>query len=323
MNFFTRQPLFYPTSVVFVDDSTDFLHALQGIFADRHLNRFFTDPAAALDYLSSRAHEAPQERFSGAAYSEFEKKGGNAFGQDALHNEGRFEEIAAIVVDYQMPGMDGIELLSALSGMACAKVLLTGTADEPRAVDAFNDGLIDFYLKKSDAGMSRKLTSAIGQAQRKHCAQRGYISVHDVGAVYRDTRTQAALGEIAAREGVVEYYWRPEQNAVLMFDAAGTPSVFLAWDAAEWQFQCEVVTDEGGPQALREAMEARRRMPVFWPSQAYRPGLAEPRFVAPAAIADWEGAFCGWTRLDAAAVEPGVMTFARWREARAATLASS
>lgn len=323
MSFFTRQPLFYPTSVVFVDDSTDFLHALQGIFADRHLNRFFTDPAAALDYLCARAREAPQERFSGAAYSEFEKKGGNAFGQDALHNEARFEEIAAIVVDYQMPGMDGIELLSALSGLACAKVLLTGTADEPRAVDAFNEGLIDFYLKKSDAGMSRRLASAVEQARRKHFAQRGYISVHDVGAVYCDARTQAVLGEVAAREGVVEYYWRPEQNAVLMFDAAGTPSVFLVWDAAEWQFQCEVVTDEGGPQALREAMEARRRMPVFWPSQAYRPGLAEPRFVEPVPVPGWDGAFYGWARLDAASAAAGVMTFARWSDTKEVTPASS
>ena len=62
-------------------------------------------------------------------------------------------------MDIRMPEVDGIEFLASIRGVACTKILLTGAAGETEAVDAFNAGLIDFYLKKTDAGMTRKLAS--------------------------------------------------------------------------------------------------------------------------------------------------------------------
>jgi hypothetical protein len=96
MSSFVRQPLFHPLSVVFVDDSADFLSGLRGIFRDRILNRFFTDPRAGLAYISSRQREVPGLLLSGSDYSEIEKGGGNALGNDPLEDDSRFEEIAAV-----------------------------------------------------------------------------------------------------------------------------------------------------------------------------------------------------------------------------------
>jgi CheY-like chemotaxis protein len=314
MSSFVRQPVLYPVSAVFLDDSADFLHALRGIVPDGHLNRFFTRPREAFNFISSRAQASLPNRLSGADYSEFEKKGGSALGRDVLIDDARFEEVAAVVVDYEMPEIDGIEFLASIRGIACTKILLTGAAGETEAVDAFNAGLIDFYLKKTDAGMTRKLLSALAEAKARHCAQRGYISVHDVGSTYCDPRTLKALDEIVAREHIAEYYWRPEQDAVLMFDADGNPGLFLAWAEGDWRFQCGVLTDEGGaPQLLRE-MEARRVMPLFWPSQTYRAGLSDIRFESPVPIPDWPGAFYCWSRIDPREVDLDLQTCAQWRQ---------
>ncbi|TKC91110.1 response regulator [Trinickia terrae] len=315
MTFFVRQPVFYPVSVVFLDDNPDFLNALRGLFPDGRTNRFFTKPQAALSFMSARHHEQLR-RMPSLGFSDFEQNGTTAIGQDVLIDDSRFEEVAAIVVDYEMPEMNGIEFLSSINNVACTKILLTGIAGDSEAVDAFNSGLIDFYLKKSDPRMAEKLAAYLADAQTKHCVARGHISLHSVGATYCDPTTVAVLNEIVTRERIAEYYWRPEQNAILMFDFAGNPSIFLAWGNADWLFQCDIVTDEGGPATLRQEMEARRIMPLFWPLQAYRHGMTNMRSASPIPIPGRSDAFYSWTRLDSSGPKPEPLTFARWRENR-------
>jgi CheY-like chemotaxis protein len=320
MSTIVRQPVFYPVSVVFLDDSADFLHALRGLFPNAPTHHFFTSQSEARAFIEARsAPGAGHSPMSGASWSEFEKKGGNALGQDVMADATRFEEVAAIVVDYDMPGQDGLEFLASVKDVNCTRILLTGTADESHAVDAFNAGLIHFYLKKTDPGMTRKLAQALANAQQKFCAGRGHIGVHGVGAVYAERRTVEVLQALVQRERIVEYYWRPEQNAVLTYDAAGNAGVFLAWDAHDWAAQCDVVTDEGGPAALREEMEGRRVMPVFWPNEAYRPGMERVEFAVPQPVPGTEDTHASWSRIDNLALAPGLVTYAQWlREQRRA-----
>jgi hypothetical protein len=213
-----------------------------------------------------------------------------------------------------MPEIDGIQFLSSINDAACTKILLTGAAGDREAVDAFNAGLIDFYIRKGDAVMPQKLTNALADAKKKHCSLRGAIPVHDVGASYRDSRVVRLLDEIAARDNYVEYYWRPEQNIVLMFDASGEAAVFVAWDEHDWTFQCDMVMDAGGPESLHREMTERRTMPLFWPHQAYQADLSELRTVEPTPVPDWDGAFYSLTRVDGSTLEPGQISFAQWRQ---------
>lgn len=316
MNSFVRQPMFHPASVVFVDDSADFLDGLRGVASDRALNRFFTDPRAALDFILSRDRGVPRARIAGPDYSKVEKGGAHALGRDALGDDARFDDIAAVVVDYEMPEIDGLRFLQSISDTACAKILLTGAAGDSEAVNAFNAGLIDYYLRKGDAAMPEKLADVLAEAKKKHCKLRGCIGVHDVGATYCDPRVVRLLDECVAEGRCVEYYWRAEQNAVLMFDAQGAPSVFLAWDADEWAFQCDTVVDAGGPDWLLRGLERRETMPLFWPSQAYRPGVSDVRTVAAAPVRDWEGAFYCLAPLALSEIEPTTLSFAKWKQAK-------
>lgn len=317
MSSIVRQQVFYPVSVVFLDDSADFLHALRGFFPNAHTHHFFTSQPEARAFIEAHgALGSGHSPVSGEAWSEFEKRGGNALGHDTMADASRFSEVAAIVVDYDMPDQDGLEFLASVKDANCTRILLTGTADESHAVDAFNAGLIHFYLKKSDPGMMRKLMQALVNAQRKFCAERGHIGVHGTGAAYADRRAAEELHALVQRERIVEYYWRPEQNAVLTFDVAGSAGVFLAWDAHDWAAQCDVVTDEGGPAALRDEMQGRRIMPVFWPNEAYRPGMARVEFAVPQPVPGTEDMHTSWTRIDGLELAPELVTYAQWLRAQ-------
>lgn len=323
MSLLIKQPLFHPLSVLFVDDSADFLNGLRGVFRDRAVNRFFTNPNAALAHIASFRRDAVGGELSSEDCAAIERGAANALGKDPLGDSGRFDEIAAVVVDYEMPQMNGIRFLSSIRDIPCTKILLTGVAGNEEAVDAFNADLIDSYLHKTDADMSDKLAQLLVDAQKRHCKRRGQVSMHDVGSAYADPRVERLLDEVAARDGIVEYYWRPDQNAVLMFDAHGNASVFVAWDEDEWAFQCDTVTDAGGPRWLHRAMTERRIMPLFWPEEAYGPGLSDIRTTEFHRVPEWPGAFYSVTRLDGLELSPGALTFAQWRQIRRTAMGMS
>ncbi|WP_434109881.1 response regulator [Paraburkholderia caffeinilytica] len=318
MNNFIRPPVFYPSSVVFVDDSDSYLDALRRFFPDISTNLFFTRPQTALAFIRKHARENSLEFApASASLSEtgLERYVESSAERDILIRDSRFTEVAAVVVDYDMPGLSGVEFLSSISNLRCAKVLLTGVADETVAVKAFNAGIVDLYLRKTDADSANRLVHFLKDARNRHCSESGWLGLGENGTTYCDPRTKRVIDEIVAAEGIVEYYWRPEQNAILMFDRAGQPSVFLAWAENDWISQAEIVADESGPVELLRQMAVRESMPVFWPHLAFRPGT-DFKTVTPQTIPGWDDAFYGWSRIDSADVGVNTLTFSQWRRDR-------
>jgi CheY-like chemotaxis protein len=70
-------------------------------------------------------------------------------------------DIAVLIVDYEMPNIDGLSVLKNLKNDNIFRILLTGTANEAKAVEAFNSGLINAYIKKQDKDIYEKLHQII------------------------------------------------------------------------------------------------------------------------------------------------------------------
>jgi CheY-like chemotaxis protein len=73
----------------------------------------------------------------------------------------RYALSRVVVVDFSMPGMDGLQVLAELGDWPGARILLTGQADEQVAVRAFNRGLIDQFIPKQTQDISRRLREAV------------------------------------------------------------------------------------------------------------------------------------------------------------------
>jgi len=60
------------------------------------------------------------------------------------------QEFQAVVADFRMPGMDGLELLQAVRDRwpKAGRIMLTASEDVHLAVHALNEQLLDFYLLK-------------------------------------------------------------------------------------------------------------------------------------------------------------------------------
>jgi len=175
----TRFPLvLLPKRVVYVDDQGSFLDILRKTMPKRLSREFIDQPDAALQALSqettywrgvesllSRAHEA---RSDGEGEAPLYVK---LYFQDWR----RFHLTGVLIVDYAMPGLNGVELLKRLDNCPARRVLLTGEADAEVAVKAFNSGLIQKFIPKSTPNLFKEISSCSEEMHLSVCEHMGHL----------------------------------------------------------------------------------------------------------------------------------------------------
>lgn len=83
------------------------------------------------------------------------------------------EPIDCVVSDYDMPGLDGLELLERVRAdhPDLPFVMLTGKSDEETAAEAISAGVTDYFRKQSDSDQYTKLAHRISNVVRRHRAE--------------------------------------------------------------------------------------------------------------------------------------------------------
>ena len=103
-------------------------------------------------------------------------------------------EIACLIVDVRMPGMNGLELQDELLRRGCTMplVFITGHGDVPMAVDTMKKGAIDFIEKPFSEVVLRDLVDRMLQKARLTADQQ-----------QAEASRGALLGRLTARESQV------------------------------------------------------------------------------------------------------------------------
>ena len=103
-------------------------------------------------------------------------------------------EIACLIVDVRMPGMNGLELQDELLRRGCTMplVFITGHGDVPMAVDTMKKGAIDFIEKPFNEVVLRDLVDRMLQKARL-----------DAEHQQAEASRGALLGRLTARESQV------------------------------------------------------------------------------------------------------------------------
>lgn len=194
----------------------------------------------------------------------------------------RFATPSVVVVDYSMPQMNGLEFCAAIGHLPCKKILFTGAADEKIAVQAFNRGLIDRYIQKSDPHAPEQLEQQIRQLQNAYFDDREE-TLRDLVLLHHyhflaDAAAVSLIAGLRTRLGIVEHYVFPNPSGILLLDQRGKASLLMI-ETAEGMFaQFEMARDSDAPPALLEALLAKRVLPFFHDPHGdgmYRPDIGD------------------------------------------------
>jgi CheY-like chemotaxis protein len=158
-------PLFHrPGTIVFLDDDSDYLEMLALVMPRQWHVRLFLRPAECIARLLQEPPFWEADAWAQQQLVDLWRDGKPLVPQILAYWSRATERYAlarVCVVDFSMPGMDGLQALAALGEWPGARVLLTGQADEQVAVRAFNRGLIDQFIPKQTPDISRRLVEAV------------------------------------------------------------------------------------------------------------------------------------------------------------------
>ncbi|TAM48494.1 MAG: response regulator [Burkholderiaceae bacterium] len=158
-----------PGSIVFLDDDPDYLNMLALVMPEDWHVRLFGRPQTCINHLQQEPPLWEADAWTQQEMIEDARGGGAPLIAQILRYWGEHSQRYALtqvcVVDYSMPGMDGLQALGELVDWPGLRVLLTGQADEQIAVDAFNRGLIEQFIAKQTPDIPRRLIEILGRLQ--------------------------------------------------------------------------------------------------------------------------------------------------------------
>ncbi len=172
-----EMPVFYHKStLMIVDDDEIVLKAVSKFFQKKFIIKPFINPLECIDYyknnisaLSGRYFikaDVGHEYYNVANYAPVNLDMENIYRLSS--DPERHSEISILVVDYNMPGINGIELCNRLSAYPVKKILLTGMASIDIAIDALNKGIIDCYLTKGSENLVDQLNYYVNFLSKKY-----------------------------------------------------------------------------------------------------------------------------------------------------------
>ena len=273
---------FYPTQVVFVDDNPQFLDALSIAFS-KHFNvQTFDNTNSALAYINEYQREAEL-----IAKNEKRKPQGesDAWVKQVLthknvkrFDEMRIKEVSVLVVDYSMPGMNGIEFCEKINNLSIKKILLTGHATPTDAVRAFNNNTIHYYLKKNDGNMLQDLEAAIRQLQHAYFNELSSslkAEAIDSGTpFFADPQLARYFQETCESLDVMEYYYLTNPSRFALRTSEGSNFICVIYTEDDIAEPLQILQEEGAPQTLYSAIESRKFVPLFQTADGfYEPGI--------------------------------------------------
>lgn len=292
----TIKPFYFPTTVTFVDDSAAFLSNLCLQLEPNLAFRLFSSSREALRFVNERHRpDAPEEQIF-APYrdrtDEDEAQHVIAMSVDTVRNRvfdnDRFQATSVVVVDYDMPGLNGLEFCRRITDPAVRKIMLTGKANEHVAVESFNEGIIHRFIRKQDASAISALNRAVRDMQHAYFDNRCQ-SILDtlVTSEYtflRDEALVARVREIFDSLGIVEHYLSYSPNGLLMLDSTGKSYLLIVHTNETLRGVREIASVQGAPVGFFDALDSGASLPYFWQTSGYCPvdGIAWESYMHPA-----------------------------------------
>lgn len=262
----------HPSLTVLIDDSDSFLRSLSFQLDPSLASKSFHDTRSALDWLDRQGRPAAEPlHASFDTYPNSHEECNVAFDIEQIHRisfqQQRFNTPSVLVVDYSMPQMNGVQLCERLRHLPCKKILFTGVADEKVAVDAFNRGLIDRYIKKSADDALDRLETEIVALQREYFAElshplRELLQLHNYSFLSDPVFGELA-GGLVKEHGIVEHYVYSSPAGILMYNRDGKAQLLVVETEASMTSHYEVACDNDAPDSLLTALRERLVIPWF------------------------------------------------------------
>jgi CheY-like chemotaxis protein len=271
----TLPAFYFPTTVVWVDDDPHLPQSLSMLFARDTAFRFFTNPLECLTFLNED-YQSPllrQRYFNSKEKSRTPSTVELNFGNlhQLVYSPDRFQTIASVILDYAMPQMNGVRCSENIQDHALRKIMLTGEADYNIAVNAFNKGIIQKFIMKSEEDLRAELHKSLQAMEYNFFLHQSHLVVKALSE-RMSPRIFALLDPIFVRffhtmcqdNNICEYYLMDEEGSFLLVNRRGELSYLAVLSEEGLQEQLELATDIDAPEEVLAPMQNKSKIPCLF-----------------------------------------------------------
>ncbi len=251
-------PYFTPTEVVLIDDDITFLES-----TELHLTalivtlKTFNNPLEAIDHIEKHNTVLTPNDLDKIHLQ--------------IYSSNRFKQISTIIVDYDMPGMNGLEVCRQITSSHIQKIMLTGAATHKIAVDAFNEGLIDQFIQKDDLNALTKLEDSIAKAQERYFELKSHDFVNQLYMEYPETeilKDPAFVDfflNLVQEKQVSEYYFLDTMGSFLFLSTTGKASALFVFNEEMLDVQEDMIPESDRNTDLAQEVYSKKQTICFHP----------------------------------------------------------
>ncbi len=264
-----------PTTIAWVDDDALFLSAGMSVLEEKYTFKTFNNPQSALRYFEQYNPTLPSMHFFRVCEEqenydankqmpvELDIQTLNEIRQQKLVRE----DISVLIVDYNMPGMTGIELCRKLKNIPMKKILLTGEVESKSAVAAFNEGIIDRFIRKDSTTLMSEISGYLSLLTDEYLSHntKGLLSYLKIKQTtpFSDSRFIAFFNQWCSENNIQEYYLADKQGTFIVIDNNGKHSYFVTHTDRTLDSFVELNDDDEDVSTLIASVANRTLIPFF------------------------------------------------------------
>lgn len=224
--------IYWPTKIVFIDDDYPSSKLISRLFRS-NATVIFSNPNEGIKFINENTTRVSDEEEHAYDLEESAEKN-QFFAIKSLYKKIykpiRFDEISTLVIDYDMPQCDGLSAIEKIVNSGIKKILLTGVADEAVAVEAFNQGKINRYVKKLEENADLKLREHVAALQMDYFIEKAN-KITERNPILRSTLENSfvidVFSKLVKEKNVIEFYLIDEFGSFLMVDIKGDLFAFI------------------------------------------------------------------------------------------------
>jgi response regulator RpfG family c-di-GMP phosphodiesterase len=181
-----------------------------------------------------------------------------------LNNDRIKNDISAIIVDQNMPWMNGIELCKKLSHLPFKKILLTGSVTEDEVISAFNNKIIDCYIRKNADNFIEEVKSHVKLLSEKYLSEKSSpLLAHleaDKKLHFSDPEFMTFFSEWCSKNNIVKYFVIDKVGNMRVINDKDEISNFVVYtDDTLKEFISLNILDE--PNSFEEIIASKQKLP--------------------------------------------------------------
>lgn len=261
---------YHPTTVLFLDDNKVFLNSLELEFGDKKGTLTCADPVDARHILDQSDEDINHVVLHTLDDSEVDTVTNHLVDikinniHKLIYDAARFKYISVLVVDYQMPEMNGIDFCKTIKNHPACKIMLTAEADKDIAIEALNADIIDKFLLKRGNSLHEDILRAIDEMKERYFQQLSQTIIDNLGKNFKlflkSSDFKELFDKVRLEYGAVEYYLVDSHGSFLFLDEKGKPTWLIIRSNTEMNEQVSVLEGLGAPSTIIEQLKNREKL---------------------------------------------------------------